>query len=91
MNTAISLAVAAIVIVFHCGACRRSPKYWYLGGIVPLIWIILNVILFINGKINFEEDWKILLFPTLIIFLMWAEGQQSARKKELAKMEAKDI
>ena len=83
MDIAFSLIIAIIVVVFHYWACRRSPKYWYLGGIVPLIWIILNIISFISGKV--------IVFPTLMIFMMWAEGQQSARKKETAKMKVKDI
>ncbi len=82
MDIAFSLIIAIIVVVFHYWACRRSPKYLYLGGIVPLIWIILNIISFISGKVNFAEDWKVIVFPTL---MMWAEGQQSARKKKLLK------
>lgn len=85
MDIAFSLIIAIIVVVFHYWDCRRSPKYWYLGGIVPLIWIILNIISFISGKVNFAEDWKVIVFPTLMILMMWAEGQQSARKKKLLK------
>lgn len=91
MDIAFSLIIAIIVVVFLYWACRRSPKYWYLGGIVPLIWIILNIISFISGEVNFAEDWKVIVFPTLMILMMWAEGQQSARKKETAKMKVKDI
>lgn len=91
MNTAITLIIAIAVIVLHVWLCRRSPKFWYLGGLIPLVWIGLLVFLFFNGKINFGEDWKIIVFPTLILILLWIEGQQIARKKEIEKMKAKDI
>ena len=41
--------------------------------------------------IHWAEDWKVLLFPTLIFLLMWAEGHQAAKKRELEKMRAQDI
>ena len=31
------------------------------------------------------------VFPTLIFFLFWIQGHQVAKKKEIAKMKAKDI
>ena len=37
------------------------------------------------------EDWKMLLFPTAILLLIWLEGHQAARKKELERMKAKDL
>lgn len=56
MNTVMTLIVALIVIVVHIWLCRRTPKFWYLGGIIPLLWIVLLAFLFFNGKINFSED-----------------------------------
>lgn len=91
MTPAITLVIALVVILFHYWASRRSPCYWYVGGIVPLAWGGLLAVLFRNGTINWTNDWKTVLFPTLIVFLMWAEGHQAARKKELAKMKAQDI
>ena len=91
MKAAISLVIALVVIVFHYWACRRHPKYWYVGGIIPFAWIIFLAVLFFNGMINLAEDWKTILFPTVIVFLMWAEGHEVAKKKEIAKMKAKDI
>ena len=91
MNTVMTLIIAFVVIVFHVWLCHRSPKFWYLGGIIPLLWIGVLVFLFFNGKINFGEDWKIIIFPTLIFFLFWIQGHQAAKKKELLKMKAKDI
>lgn len=91
MNTAITLIIAIVVIILHVWLCRRSPKFWYLGGVIPLLWIILLVFLFINRKISLEEDWKMIVFPTLIFFLFWFQGHQAAKKKEIEKMKAKDI
>ena len=91
MNTVITLIAAIIIIIFHVWLCRRSPNFWYLGGIIPLLWIALLIFLFSNGKINFGEDWKMIVFPTLIFILFWIEGQMAARKKEIEKMKAKDI
>ena len=88
MNTAITLIIAIVVIILHVWLCRRSPKLWYLGGIIPLLWIVF---LFFNEKISFGEDWKMIVFPTLIFFLFWIQGHQAAKKKEIAKMKAKDI
>lgn len=58
MNTVMTLIIAFVVIVLHVWLCHRSPKFWYLGGIIPLLWIGVLVFLFFNGKINFGEDWK---------------------------------
>ena len=91
MNTAIRLIIAFVVIILHVWLCRRSPKLWYLGGVIPLLWIVLLVFLFFNEKISFGEDWKMIVFPTLIFFLFWIQGHQAAKKKEIAKMKAKDI
>ena len=91
MNTAITLIIAFVVIILHVWLCRRSPKLWYLGGIIPLLWIVLLVFLFFNEKISFGEDWKMIVFPTLIFFLFWIQGHQVAKKKEIDKMKAKDI
>ena len=91
MNTAITLIIAFVVIILHVWLFRRSPKLWYLGGIIPLLWIVLLVFLFFNEKISFGEDWKMIVFPTLIFFLFWIQGHQAAKKKEIAKMKAKDI
>ena len=91
MNTAITLIVALAVIAVHMWLCHRSPKFWYLGGIIPLLWIGVLVFLFFNDKIDFGEDWKMVVFPTLIFFLVWAQGYLAERKKEFEKMKAKDI
>lgn len=91
MKTAITFVIAIVVFVFHYWACRRSPKYWYAGGIIPLLWFGALAVLFWKGMIHWAEDWRVLLFPTLIFLLMWAEGHQAAKKKELEKMRAQDI
>ena len=91
MNIVMTLIVALVVIVVHVWLCHRSPKFWYLGGIIPLLWVGTLVFLFFNGKLNFGEDWKMIIFPTLIFFLFWIKGYQAAKKKEISKMKAKDI
>ncbi|HIV11524.1 MAG TPA: hypothetical protein IAA63_00100 [Candidatus Pullilachnospira stercoravium] len=91
MNTAITLIIAIVVIILHVWLCRRSPKFWYLGGIIPLLWIALLAFLFFYRKISWGDDWKMVVFPTLIFFLFWIQGYQTAKKKELEKMKAKDI
>ena len=91
MNIVMTLIVALVVIVVHVCLCHRSPKFWYLGGIIPLLWVGTLVFLFFNGKLNFGEDWKMIIFPTLIFFLFWIQGYQAAKKKEISKMKAKDI
>jgi hypothetical protein len=91
MNIVMTLIVALVVIVVHVWLCHRSPKFWYLGGIIPLLWVGTLVFLFFNGKLNFGEDWKMIIFPTLIFFLFWIQGYQAAKKKEISKMKAKDI
>ena len=50
MNAAITLLIAIAVIILHVWLCRRSPKFWYLGGIIPLLWTALLVFLFSAGK-----------------------------------------
>ena len=91
MNTAITLITAVAVIILHIWLCQRSPKFWYLGGIIPLLWVASLVFLFLNRKISWGEDWKMIVFPTLIFFLFWIQGHQAAKKREIEKMKAKDI
>lgn len=91
MNTAITFIIAIVITAFHVQLCRRSPGFWYLGGIIPFLWIVLLVFLFFNGKISWEEDWKMIVFPTLIFFLFWIQGHQAAKKREIKKMNAKDL
>ena len=49
------------------------------------------IFLLANGMLRPAEDWKMLLFPTAILLLIWLEGHQAARKKELERMKAKDL
>ena len=91
MNTAIVWIIALAVVIFHIWLCRRSPRYWCAGGIVPIIWFGLVIFLFANDKIDFMKDLKVLIFPTVILLLLWIEGHQAAKKKEINKMKAKDI
>lgn len=91
MKSFITVIVALIVIVFHIWASRRSPRYWYVGGIIPLLWVGVLAFLFINGQIDFKEDLRVIVFPTLIFLLIWLEGHQSAKKKEMGKMKSQDI
>ena len=91
MNPLLTLAATAAITVFHIWASRRRPRYWYLGGIVPALWIGAVVFLLANGAIRPAEDWKMLLFPTAILLLIWLEGHQAAKKKELERMRAKDL
>ena len=91
MKTAITLIISIVIIILHVWLCRRSPKFWYLGGIIPLLWIVFLVFLFFSGKINLSEDWKMIVFPTLIFFLLWAQGHLAAKKKEMEKMKAQDM
>ena len=89
MKVAILLVIALAILVFHYWA-RRLPRYWYVGGIIPLGWLVLLAMAFFQGRVNWAEDWKTIVFPTLTFFLMWAEGHEAAKKK-LAGMKAKDL
>ena len=91
MNPVLTLAAAAAISVFHIWASRRRPRYWYLGGIVPALWIGTVIFLLAKGMIRPAEDWKTLLFPTVILLLIWLEGHEAAKKKELDKMKARDL
>ena len=91
MNTAVTFLIAVVVLILHVWLCRRSPKFWYLGGIVPLLWVGLLVFLFFNGKIHWGEDWEMIVFPTLLFIVFWIQGHLAAKKKEIAKMKAKDL
>ncbi len=91
MHPAVPWILAVIVLIFHYWACRRPPKYWYVGGIVPGIWAVLLAVLFYNGKVHPLQDWRVLLFPTLILLLMWLQGHEAAKKKEMEQMKSKDL
>ena len=91
MNPVILWITAAAVTAFHFWASRRKPKYWYLGGIVPALWVGTLMFLFVNDMIHIGEDWRILLFPTLLLILIWISGHESAKKKEMDRMKAQDM
>ena len=91
MNPVLVWVLAIAITLFHIWASRRKPKYWYLGGIVPALWLGALVFLFANGKIDLAEDWRMLVFPTAILLLIWLEGHEAAKKKELARMKAQDM
>ncbi len=40
MKVAILLVIALAILVFHYWASRRLPRYWYVGGIIPLGWLV---------------------------------------------------
>ena len=90
MNTAITLIIAIVVIILHVWLCRRSPKLWYLGGIIPLCGLVCWYFCFQWQKSILGEDWKI-FFPDSYFFPVWIQGHQAAKKKEIDKMKAKDI
>ena len=91
MNPALTLVIAFLVLAFHIWASRRSPRFWFLGGIVPLVWFGLLAFLWSRGQISLPADWKILVFPTLILLLLWLKGNLAAKKRELDQMKAKDL
>ena len=76
MNPAVTWVIAIAVTIFHIWASRRKPKYWYLGGVVPVIWIGIIIFLFVNGMIHIANDWKVLFFPTVILLLIWLSGHE---------------
>lgn len=91
MKTGITLLIVLLVIVFHIWASRRRPKYWYLGGIMPLLWLGLLCFWILKGQIQLQQDLRLVLFPSLILLMIWAEGHHIAKKKEMDKMKAKDL
>ena len=91
MNPVLVWVLAIAITLFHIWASRRKPKYWYLGGIVPALWAGALVFLFANGKIDLGADWRILVFPTAVLLLVWLEGHEAAKKKEIERMKAKDL
>lgn len=91
MKTGITLLIALLVIVFHIWASRRRPKYWYLGGIMPLLWLGLLCFWILKGQIQLQQDLRLVLFPSLILLMVWTEGHHIAKKKEMDKMKAKDL
>ena len=94
MNPALTLVIAFLILAFHIWASRRSPRFWFLGGIVPLVWFGLLAFLWSRGKISLPADWKILVFPTLAVAAAWGAGRLKAGKHEKAqldRMKAKDL
>lgn len=59
MKTGITLLIALLVIVFHIWASRRRPKYWYLGGIMPLLWLGLLCFWILKGQIQLQQDLRL--------------------------------
>jgi hypothetical protein len=91
MRATITGFVALLIVLFHIWASHRSPKYWYMGGIIPLVWFAMLALLFSAGQVNIGEDWFIIIFPSLLLPLLWLKGYLAAKKREANKMKAKDI
>ena len=49
MNPILTLGIALLVVVFHTWASYRSPRFWYLGGIVPLLWVCILAYICYHG------------------------------------------
>ena len=47
--------------------------------------------LFARGSIVLGRDWAMLVFPMLLLLLIWAKGQHAARRRENNRMKARDI
>ena len=90
MKALICVAVIALTL-FHFWASHKSTRRWYLGGIVPLIWAGTLAFLFARGSIVLGRDWAMLVFPMLLLLLIWAKGQHAARRRENNRMKARDI
>ena len=90
MKILVCVVVIALTL-FHFFASYRSPRFWYLGGIVPLLWVGTLAFLFAKGSIVLRQDWRMLVFPTLLFLLVWARGQQTARRRERRRMKARDL
>lgn len=56
-----------------------------------MVWVTLFEVLFWNDMVDWAKDWKIIFFLTLIVFLIWIEGHEASKKKEITKMMAKSI
>ena len=83
MNTSVIVwIIAAAVVLFHFWASRRSPKYWFLGGIVPLVWLILMGVFLARGELDLQTHWRTVLFPPVVLILVWIQGQQAARRRD---------
>ncbi len=91
MRTFLLIAAALAVIGFHIWASRRSPRFWYLGGVVPLLWFGCLIFLGVRGMLHWPGDWRQIIFPSLILLLLWLEGHETAKKRELERMRAKDL
>ena len=62
-----------------------------LGGIAPALGVAVLIFLPATCLRRPAEAGKMLLFPTAILLLIWLEGHQAAKKKELERMRAKDL
>lgn len=75
-------AVMVTLAEFHCWSGRQNLKFWYLGLIVPLVWILAVIVFLIRGTYTLANDWRFLLIVTLSLPLIWSLGHYSARKAE---------
>lgn len=90
LELAAGFAIALMLMVAEYLLCTKMKNPLW-GGIISLAWLVLLAAAFSHGMVNWAQDRKIIVFPTLIFFFMWAEGHEAARKKELAKMKAQDM
>lgn len=80
MNTVMTLLVALVVIVLHVWLCHRSPKFWYLGGVLPLLWIGVLVVLF-SRQNQFWGRLENNYFPDTYLFPVLDSGTSSSQEK----------
>ena len=86
LELAAGFAIALVLMVAEYLLCTKLKNPLW-GGIISLAWLVLLAAAFSHGMVNWPQDWKIIVSPTLIFFFMWAEGHEAARKKRTCKDE----
>ena len=89
---------ALLVILPWCLYGRNGKRmarfYWMMAGseTAGKFYVqLLVVFLLANGQLNLGRDWKNVVFPTVILLLLWLDGHQAAKKKEMDRMKSRDL
>ena len=89
MNAAITLLIAIAVIILHVWLCRRSPKFWYLGGIIPLLWTALLVFFVFQRENQLGRGLENDCFPDTYFFPVLDSRTSGGKEKRNCKNESK--
>ena len=84
--------IAVALIIYGVQKYLSTRRVWQLGGVVPLLSILVIAALYFVMQISQIVNYVVAsAFLLTLEALIWIDGRHQYRKEELMKMKAKDV